>query len=151
MNPEPPRAPGPQHRALEIFVGTWNTEGVVDAGPAGLGSRLAAVDTYEWLPGKFFLLHRVDGRMGEERVQVLEIIGYDAARRTYVTQSFDSHGNVGAYRASLRDGAWTILGDSERFTGAFNEDRTILTGRWERSTDGANWSRWMTIKLTKAR
>jgi hypothetical protein len=38
-----------------------------------------ALDTYEWLPGGFFLLHRVDGLMGDEPVQAVEIIGYEAS------------------------------------------------------------------------
>lgn len=54
------------------------------------------------------------------------------------------------YQATLVNDAWTILGDSERFTGAFNDHRTTLTGTWERLADGATWIRWMTITLTKA-
>jgi hypothetical protein len=144
-----PRLPGPAHRALEVFVGTWQTEGVITAGPSGPVSRLQAVDTYEWLPGGFFLLHRVDGHMGDEPVQALEVIGYDASRERYVTWSFDHQGATGTYQALLRDGAWTIYGESERFSGAFSDDRLTLTGTWEQSSDGATWVPWMTITLRK--
>jgi hypothetical protein len=110
---------------------------------------LQAVDTYEWLPGGFFLLHRVDGRMGEDPVHVLEIIRYDASSDAYVTQSFDNQGNIAVYRAILQGSAWTIRGDSERFTGAFSEDRSTLTGTWEQARDGRTWTPWMTITLSK--
>ncbi len=142
-------APGPEHRALDVFVGTWNTQGLIEAGPSGPASRLVAVDTYEWLPGGFFLLHHVDGSLGDQPVQTLEIIGYDASSRSYVTRSYDNQGNSNTYRANLRAAWWTILGESERFTGVFSDDGTTLTGMWEQSADGATWTSWMTIKLTR--
>jgi hypothetical protein len=140
----------PGHQRLEIFVGTWRTEGeILDA--SGATRRLRATDTYEWLPGGFFLVHRVDGRMGDEEVRVLEIIGYDAASDAYFTHSYDNHGGVAEYEATLHDRAWSILGRSERFTGTFDEGGTALTGTWERRAEGGEWTRWMTIRLTKVR
>jgi hypothetical protein len=140
--------PGPGHRRLEIFVGTWKTEGrILDS--SGPSSRLTAVDTYEWMPGEFFLLHHVDGRMGDEEVKTLEVIGFDAASQGYRTHSFDNHGNAGTYTASLHDRAWKIWGETERFTGEFAEDGSTLAGQWERATDGELWQPWMEITLTK--
>lgn len=55
------------------------------------------MDTYEWLPGGFFLIHRVDGRMGEAEVTAIEIIGFDASIQAYLTRSFDNQGNAGTY------------------------------------------------------
>jgi hypothetical protein len=148
--PPPKHAPGPEHEALQIFVGTWNTEGEIEATSTEPGSRLKARDTYEWLPGGFFLLHRVEGCMGTTDVQSLEIIGYDATSRRYFTHSFDNYGVASAYQALLADDSWTILGDSERFLGRFNDDGTALSGTWERLADDSTWIPWMTITLTKA-
>lgn len=47
------------------FVGIWNTEGQIKAGDGAEEQRLVATNIYEWLPGKAFLLHRVDARLGE--------------------------------------------------------------------------------------
>ena len=61
--------------------------------------RIDAVDTYEWLPGRFALLHRVNARVGDQKVEGAEIIGYDPAHKTYITQYFGTDGQ--AYEASL--------------------------------------------------
>ncbi|WP_227011520.1 DUF1579 family protein [Paenibacillus lutimineralis] len=142
-------SPGPEHRLLEIFVGKWNTEGEIRATSSSPAARLIAVDTYEWLPGGFFLIHKVDGHMGNEVVKTTEIIGYDSSKKTYFTRSFDNQGNAGAYLANLRDRFWTINGELERFTGEFSSDGNTLKGKWELLSDGSNWQPWMDIKLTK--
>ena len=144
-----PSTPRAEHRRLQIFVGTWRTEGEIVTDPAAPTARLQATDTYEWLAGEYFLLHRVDGRMGDDVVQALEVIGYDADRGAYFTHAFDNQGNAVAYEASLRGPAWSIAGPSERFTGIFSEDGTRLTGTWERFVEGAGWTHWMTMSLTK--
>jgi hypothetical protein len=146
----PAPGPRPEHKRLDVFVGRWETEGQITDPSSGRTSRLTAVDTYEWLPGEFFLLHRVDGRMGEAEVKAIEIIGFDASSRTYFTHSFDNQGRAAAYKATLEDGVWTITGDAERFRGEFSDDRKKLTGKWERSPDGSRWVPWMDIQLTKA-
>ncbi|GGD53268.1 DUF1579 family protein [Paenibacillus nasutitermitis] len=139
----------PAMERLNVFVGKWNTEGVIKASPSGAAEQLKAVDTYEWLPGGYFLIHHIDGHMGKEEVKAIEIIGYDPSSQKYTTHSYDNQGNFNAYKANLLDRDWTILGESERFTGMLSEDGNILTGTWELSHDGENWAQWMDIKLTK--
>jgi hypothetical protein len=53
--------PDPALSRLNVFVGKWVTEGLIMESPAGPTATLKAVDTYEWLPGGFFLIHHVDG------------------------------------------------------------------------------------------
>lgn len=150
VNLEQPPRPGPEHQRLEIFVGTWKTEGrILESDSSGPPSRLTAVDIYDWGPGGFFLIHHVDGRMGEEEVKTIEIIGFDAASQEYRMHSFDNQGNTATYKAILRGRAWKIWGEAERFTGEFSEDGSSLSGRWERSAGGAGWQPWMEITLTR--
>jgi hypothetical protein len=143
------RRPGPEHARLAPFVGRWKTAGQVLSGDATPEFEFAGTDTYEWVPGGFFLLHRVDVNMGGERVQALEIIGWDAEREAYFARSYDHQGNVAEMRAVVRDGTWTFLGDAERFTGAFGDHGATLGGRWERR-EGGRWLPWMDVRLTKA-
>jgi hypothetical protein len=142
-DPVPPR-PHPAHARLEPFVGRWRTRGHVLEGNA----EIVGTDSYEWLPGGHFLLHRVDVRIGGERVEALEVIGWDMERGEYFMHAYDSHGVHGTHRASVRDGTWTFEGDDERFTGSFGERSTTLSGRWERR-EGGEWIPWMDIHLTK--
>jgi VCBS repeat-containing protein len=141
--------PGPEHERLNAFVGTWKTEGETRASPLGPAARITAVDTYEWFPGGFFLVHHVDARVGDEEIKVIEIIGHDASNGRYFTRSFDSQGNAGTYEVSVRDGRWTFTGKSERATVQVSADGKTMTANWERSEDGSTWLPWMDVKLTR--
>jgi hypothetical protein len=122
--------------------------------PTGAASpaRIDATDTYEWLPGGLALLHSVDARVGEERVEGAEIIGYDPAAGTYVSQYFGTDGPT-AYRATLtEDGGalvWRMESARTRFTGTFNDAGDVIDGYWELKDDDAGWQRWMDISLTR--
>ena len=128
----------------EILV----SEGETVPGPSGQATRIAGTDTYEWLGGGFFVVHRVDVRFGDEHVEAIEIIGYDAASGTYPTHAFDSQGSASTYRMRERDGTWTITGGTERSTLA--PDGAGMRASWERTDDGRTWLPWMEIRLTRA-
>ena len=145
-----PHKPNPALQRLDVFVGKWNTEGLIKESPSGPDKKLKATDIYEWLPGGFFLIHYVDGHMGDEEVKTIEIIGYDDLSQTYFTHSYDNQGSAARYQANLLDSVWTIKGELERFNGSFSDDGGTLSGTWEMSVDGMNWVSWMDIKLTKA-
>jgi hypothetical protein len=146
------REPDTEHERLAALVGRWRTEGsttrTTDTPPA----RIDAWDEYEWLPGRFTLLHRVDARVGDERVEGAEIIGWDPARGVYVTQYFGSDG-PNSYEASLaeEDGTlvWRMRSSSDRFAGRFSPDANQITGHWEQLDTQGRWRPWMDITLTK--
>lgn len=144
-------ASDPEHKRLRALVGSWHTTGRTSA-PSASSAEIDATDTYEWLPGGFGLLHSVDARVGDERVEGAEIIGYDSSRETYVTQYFGSDG-PNSYEASLteEDGAlvWRMHSERDRFTGTFDDDRTAITGHWELLGDDGSWHPWMDVTLTK--
>lgn len=73
---------------LDALIGRWKTEGQTTAIPA---DRIDAIDTYERLPGGA-LMHLVDARVGDKTIEGAEIIGFDAASGTYLTQYFGSDG-----------------------------------------------------------
>ena len=140
------------HRRLTALIGRWKTDGWTRETPDAPAIRVDAVDTYEWLPGGFGLLHVVDARMGDEKVEGAEIIGYDGDRGTYVTLSVGSDGSV-AYEASLteeKEGlTWRMRSETTRFTGVFSEDGGVITGHWELLEKSGDWQPWMDITLTK--
>src|SRR5688500_10858440 len=139
------KAPAPELRRLDAFVGRWNTEGRIHDDD----SAIAGTDTYEWLAGGYFLIHRVDVRMGAEEVQAIEMIGWDADHGAYAMHSFDSQGQSAVMHASVSDRRWRFEGDSMRFTGTFSEDGQTIAGTWE-MRDGDTWKPWMDVRLTKA-
>lgn len=136
---------------LDALIGEWKTEGTTTDASAAPADPIDAVDTYERLPGGA-LLHVVDARVGEEKVEGAEIIGYDADRKTYVTQYFGSDG-LTAYEASLTQESeglvWRMRSETTRFMGTFSEDGSVITGHWELLRDSEDWRPWMEITLTR--
>jgi Protein of unknown function (DUF1579) len=136
---------------LDALIGRWRTEGWTSEAPGAPAARIDAVDTYERLPGGA-LLHLVDARVGDQKVEGAEIIGYDPGRGAYVTQYFGSDGPA-AYEAHLGEdrGAlvWTMTSANDRFSGSFNSDRTVITGRWDALRDDSTWQPWMDVTLSK--
>lgn len=139
-----------EHEQLNKFVGRWNTEGKILATDTTPEIKVTGTDTYEWLPGEFFLLHKADVFVGEDKNKTFEIIGYDDEKGTYTMQHYDNKGNSGFMTATCNGETWTFLGERLRFTGGFKKEGKEFSGIWEQSTDGKNWVHFMDIKLTKA-
>jgi hypothetical protein len=80
-----PAAPSaaPEFRRMEPFIGTWLVEGQQHATDLGDAAKVEALETFEWLTGGHFIIHRFEGRVGEDPAACLEVIGYDAARSEY--------------------------------------------------------------------
>jgi hypothetical protein len=135
---------------LEPLIGRWKTEGWTIEPAGGQGDRIDAVDTYERLAGGA-LLHLVDARVGDQRVEGAEIIGFDPDRGRYSTQYFGTDGPA-AYEATLTEEngetVWAMHSQSDRFKGTFSADGNTITGHWE-AVDGATWRPWMNITLTR--
>lgn len=138
-----------EYEQLNKFAGKWNTTGTIPASGSSPEIRISGTDTYEWLPGGFFLLHKVAVLVGDDKNDTFEIIGFDKQRNLYTMQHYDNKGNSGFMTAFYKDGIWTFLGDKLRFTGGFKEHDSEFSGVWEQSSDGNNWTHFMDIKLTR--
>jgi hypothetical protein len=75
----------------------------------------------------------------------IAIIGSDAAGGGYLQHYLDSRGVARVYEMTFADNVWTLERDvaardfSQRFTGTFDDDRNVIVGHWESSSDGSNW------------
>ena len=157
-------APSPEIQRLGALVGRWRSEGHV---VADVPVPITGTDSYEWLPGGFFLVHRVDVMVGQQRVQALELIGeYDPATDSFTARAYDNLGSVTIMRARVDGhGVWRFTGGGDvapaagpastgagaaaRSTLTVNADRSGMTARWERSDDGAMWQPWMDVTFTR--
>jgi hypothetical protein len=105
------------------------------------------VETYEWLPGEFFLVHRFEGHVGDGAAGCIEIIGYDAQSQSYRTHTFYNNGLANEWRSHERDGTWTLAGDwhmqgkpvKVRCTTAFSDAGHTMRSTWQQSSDGSSW------------
>lgn len=137
-----------QQDQLSKFVGHWNTEGKIPATNTTPEIKISGTDIYEWLSGKFFLLHKADVLIGNEKSETLEIIGFDKQNEKYTMQHYDNNGNSGFMTATYEKGIWTFLGENLKFTGGFKKEDNEFSGIWQQLADGNNWTHFMDIKLT---
>ena len=148
----------PATKRLEVFVGEWREEGQAFDSPFGPAAKVNTVQTWNWLPGRQFLIHRLQGRLGENNMACIEIIGTDASSESYSVHSFYNDGNKNVWQLSEGDGAWSLIGDwkSEgkamkvRCTIGFNDPGNNMTAKWEYSSDGSNWQVFWDTKLTRS-
>src|ERR687894_2577906 len=74
---QPPK-PGPEHKRLGFFVGTWKGEGEMKPGPMGPGGKMTSTDTCEWFEGRFAVVCRYEGKGPMGPSKGLGILGYSA-------------------------------------------------------------------------
>ena len=140
--------PGPEYGLLNDFAGKWKTTGLIKAANGSPEVYVHGYDSYEWWPGNFFLLHKADVFIGDERSETIEIISYDDSTKSYRMQYFDNKGSHGLMTARFDNNKWRFQGETLRFRGSFNENKTIFSGTWEQSS-GGNWHHFMDIRLEK--
>jgi Protein of unknown function (DUF1579) len=141
----------PEHDLLSSLVGKWITEGETIPNDASPAQKILASDIYEWVPGRFFVIHTAYGRIGEQSVGGIELIGYDEHAGAFRTQFFDSQGNVSTQELTFGDGVWTWIGPHARARGVLSTDGTAMPTRHEWSDDGRIWRPSMDVTLRKVR
>jgi hypothetical protein len=127
--------------AWEPIVGSW-----ASSGRTVEGVDVEGTDLYEWLPGKQFVVHHVDVRMGGEQMDVLEVIG-ERDGDALLMRSFDRSGGTALMRATVDDaGVWTFAGPTERATLVVAD--STMSARWERKV-GSAWEHWMDMEFRR--
>lgn len=155
QSPKPSLTPSAEHKRLEVFVGKWKHEGQSygegqsKENPYDSAVKWTSEETYEWLSGGFFLVHRFDALLGGKEFKGIEIIGYDASSQSYFVQFFDNSGNRPTYLASVSEDTWTFTGEAQRATVLFSDDNNTMTIHWDWKTDGENWLPLCDRKATK--
>jgi hypothetical protein len=159
QKPEGLPKPGPEHQRLAAFVGNWTIEGDMKPGPMGAGGKMTGTDRIDWVPGNFFIQRLYQGKSPMGEMQGLEILGYDAARKVYTFNSFDSLGMRGSGTLTVKGNTWTSTGTAtmgtavihDRCTLDFGAGATTLTVKCDMSTDGKSWTPTFEGKATKTK
>jgi hypothetical protein len=133
------------HRQLDVFAGMWRARGEWYGGPdqtpddpRASPAVWTSEETYEWLPGGFFMLHRWDAQIGTRAFKGTEIIGYDEAEGRFFAQMFDNAGNHPEYVAMVSGNTWTLSEPSARAMVTLSGDGNRMELRWEwRQREGA--------------
>jgi hypothetical protein len=122
-SPEPPK-PGPEHKKLEYYVGTWKTEGEIIANEFVPAAKFATTDTYTLDPGGFYLeFRRAEGQIIPRMVG---IIAYDSHAKVYTSYYANSAGLVGIGTGTVNGNTWTWMVEDKVF-GKAVKGRTTVT------------------------
>lgn len=140
-----------ENALLESFIGKWKTTGKMYATRDDPEMVITGTDTYSWLPGKYFLIHKVDVVIGDHKNKALEIIGYDARSKTYAMHSYNNVGETSRMNATYSKHGWKFEGNGIRFRGDFNAKKNMISGIWEKGGKSGNWKTFMDVKLERIR
>ena len=119
--PEGPK-PGPEHKKLEYFVGTWKVENEIKANeyvPAGKGVTTATVTLG---PGGFCVESRAEGQIPRTDA----IIAYDSDAKVYTEFYASSAGLVGTGTGTVNGNTWTWMVE-DKYAGKSIKGRTTVT------------------------
>lgn len=140
----PQATAGPEHKRLEVFVGKWNQEGRAYDSPFGSAADISAVETFEWLTGGLFLVHRLEGQLGGVPIAASRSLATTLrARTTPRTPSTtmakracgDSRGATAAgvewgVAAGRRPAARAVHGGLQRLRRCHQREVGVLAGRY---------------------
>ncbi len=99
--------PGPEHKRLAYFVGTWKGEGEMKPGPMGPGGKITGTDTCEWFEGGFAVVCRSEGKTPMGPSKSLGIMSYSPEEKVYTYYGVD---NTNMTMTSVPKG--TVKGDT---------------------------------------
>jgi hypothetical protein len=138
-------------KPLSFLIGEWKTEGEILGEEPDTMQRVSGKDTYEWVSGGYFLLHRVDVTMGKDHVEVIELVGPAGTEKDdeFSMHSFDNQGKMTVMKGFLeKKNLFKIEGEGLRSTLKVDPDGKVMMITWEQFSQGA-WKRWITMTLTK--
>jgi len=148
--------PGPEHKKLDIFAGTWTLNGETKASSMGPAGKVTENEKCEWMEGGFFLVCHTDFKTTMGDGSGVSVLGYSAEDKTYTYREFNSWGEFTDSKGSVNGDAWTWTSDEKMggmsMKGRFTMKVTSPTAydfSFEMSQDGTQWSTVMDGKATK--
>ena len=143
--PKTQAKPALAHEHLKVFIGRWHAEGESYAvgqtkiDPRGSIEKWDSDETYEWLPGQFFVIQTWDAKTGANPFKGTAIINWDEKYQHYMTRSYENHGFVRDYVTSVDGKTWTFTGDTERARIEFTDGGDTQKITWEWRQPGEDW------------
>ena len=143
-------------RELEPFVGRWKMTGHAYESPFGSETDVSADELFEWLTGGRFLIHRLQGRLGDDEMACIEILGRTGNGRAFTAHTFYNDGSSNTWHLEDLGGTWTLTGEwpregnvlAVRCTIMF-ADRTHRRATWEYSADRSTWKVFWLTEATR--
>ena len=142
--------PGPEHKKLDVFAGSWILQGEMKATSMGPSGTVTENEKCDWLEGGFYLVCHTDfkGSMGSGAG--ISVMGYSTDDKAYTYREFNDS------KGSLDSDTWSWTSDEKMggmiMKGRFTMKMTSPTSynfSYEMSEDGTKWTTVMEGKATK--
>ena len=125
--------------------------------PFGPTAQSRTTQRYEWLPGRQFLIHRLDGRLGEHQIACVEIIGYEDSTGHFPVHAYYNNGLEHNWEASMDVDTWTVSGaweiDGRRHeiccVIGFTDDGNAIDSTWKYRQDATVWAPFWHSRLIR--
>lgn len=142
--------------ALNRFRGHWQTAGQQLAGPVGPDAFVKATESYEWLSGEKFLIHRFEGTVGGNDASCIEMICYGPDTDSYQVETYYNNGKRNSWQYQHTGDTWILTGSWEmdhiktevRCTLTFI-DNDHLSGSWEYLDPTEHWLPFWQVESTR--
>jgi hypothetical protein len=150
--------PGPEHKKLDMFAGSWTLEGDMKPSAMGPGGKTTENEKCEWMEGGFFLVCHTDFKTTMGNGSGISIMGYSTDDKVYTYREFNSWGEFDDSKGSVDGDTWTWIND-EKMGGMTMKGRFTMkvtspasyNFTYEMSPDGTKWSTVMDGKATKGK
>ena len=132
QTPQAPK-PGPEHKKLGVFVGSWSVDGEFKPGngygmPAG---KVNVVERYQWMPGEFFLQMNRDGKGPGGEIKHMIIFGYDSVAKKYIGTWYELIGGASIPATLTNTGnTWMWFGSGHAPDGKALQDQPLARADW---------------------
>ncbi len=153
--------PGPEHKRLEVFVGSWTWVADLKPGIFGPAGKCTGVERFQWLPGEFFLQMNREGKCPGGDLRQTIIFGYDPVNKRHTGTFFDhTSGGSTSATTTTSGNTWKWAGTGYTGEGKGFQERctlTLATGggssslTCEIATDGKTWTPSWEAKYTKSK
>ena len=148
--------PGPEHKKLDVFVGSWMIDGEVKPGSMGPGGKVTEYEKCEWMEGGFYVICHTDFKSAMGNGTGISIMGYSSEDKAYTYREFNSWGEFTDSKGSLDGDTWSWINDEKmgstptkgKFTMKITS-ATSYTFSFELSQDGTKWTTVMDGKAAK--
>jgi hypothetical protein len=150
--------PGPEHKKLDIFAGSWTLDGDTKASPMGPAGKVTEIEKCEWMDGGFYLLCHTDFKTTMGNGSGISVLGYSGEDKAYTYREFNSWGEFTDSKGTLEGDTWTWTNEEKmgamvmkgRFTMKILSP-TSYNFSFEMSQDGTKWTTVMDGKATKGK
>jgi len=125
--------PDPALNRLNILIGTWNLKGrTLDS----KSDDVTGWNTFEWLPGRFFLKSFGEINFKGFVIKSIEIIRYDQKKNTFPSIVYSNvSGDALSYEWDVRGRSIRHSGLGAKYSGTISKDGNTLTGSWRPDKD----------------